>query len=468
MAPSDYVRARKDASESGDECFCALVDGLPYFPNLVVAGAIGERDGAIRGVVSTFLAQQASAEATTHAPPSSWTVAPITGGNTNALYAVSGLFAADGNGNGNGNGNDDGGNGNGAARSSSLPPSVLVRLFGAEGMIDRDAETATYHSLANQGLALGWYGRFGNGRIEELLTGFETLTEADLEGGYPRADRDACAGSNAGTGLALPPENLNQEIARKLAQLHSTCSVPLHLLDDQGATPTPTLWTQLYPWLERSLSATFRNERDTHRAERELDPPLSELGAEIDWLRSEVIGGGGDPGKGVIGFCHNDLLASNIMMKTSAGETPGAAAVLEQLHFIDFEYGGINYYAYDIANHFNEYAGGTAEEDHATPNYDRCPSAAEKRVFLEAYAEEYNRHQEKHNDPSASTTTVDELEASVDGFSLANHLVWGLWGVLQAASEGCEDGLDYLHYAKCRFARYGHDKKLLLEARRRR
>lgn len=31
--------------------------------------------------------------------------------------------------------------------------------------------------------------------------------------------------------------------------------------------------------------------------------------------------------------------------------------VSDEVRFIDFEYGGINYQAFDIANHFNEYAG---------------------------------------------------------------------------------------------------------------
>ena len=29
----------------------------------------------------------------------------------------------------------------------------------------------------------------------------------------------------------------------------------------------------------------------------------------------------------------------------------------DAINFVDFEYAGLNYQAYDIANHFNEYAG---------------------------------------------------------------------------------------------------------------
>lgn len=44
-------------------------------------------------------------------------------------------------------------------------------------------------------------------------------------------------------------------------------------------------------------------------------------------------------------FCHNDLLLANII------HTDG------QVTFIDYEYAACNYQAYDIGNHFAEFAG---------------------------------------------------------------------------------------------------------------
>ena len=46
-------------------------------------------------------------------------------------------------------------------------------------------------------------------------------------------------------------------------------------------------------------------------------------------------------------FCHNDVLLDNIIV------TPDGDSV----RLIDFEYGGFNYQAFDIGNHFNEFAG---------------------------------------------------------------------------------------------------------------
>ena len=46
-------------------------------------------------------------------------------------------------------------------------------------------------------------------------------------------------------------------------------------------------------------------------------------------------------------FSHNDLLLGNCILSSSE----------DRISFIDFEYGAWNYQGFDIANHFNEYAG---------------------------------------------------------------------------------------------------------------
>uniref|UniRef100_A0A2D4PP01 ethanolamine kinase n=1 Tax=Micrurus surinamensis TaxID=129470 RepID=A0A2D4PP01_MICSU len=46
-------------------------------------------------------------------------------------------------------------------------------------------------------------------------------------------------------------------------------------------------------------------------------------------------------------LCHNDVLCKNIIYNGKQGD----------VQFIDYEYSGYNYLAYDIGNHFNEFAG---------------------------------------------------------------------------------------------------------------
>eukprot|EP00985_Skeletonema_marinoi_P033946 scaffold42676_cov110-Skeletonema_marinoi.AAC.1 len=71
----------------------------------------------------------------------------VTGGITNALFRVSGFQSI-------------------TSLTAADFDSVLVRIFGAEGMIDRDIETSTYAALCNADIAYKYMGRFSNGRIE--------------------------------------------------------------------------------------------------------------------------------------------------------------------------------------------------------------------------------------------------------------------------------------------------------------
>ena len=88
--------------------------------------------------------------------PSSVALSEVHGGITNQL------FRADFSGGG--------GDGGGSAPSRG---SLLVRIFGGEGMIDRDVENAAFEGLSAAGVGVPYYGRFGNGRVEGWLQGAE-------------------------------------------------------------------------------------------------------------------------------------------------------------------------------------------------------------------------------------------------------------------------------------------------------
>lgn len=128
------------------------------------------------------------------------------------------------------------------------------------------------------------------------------------------------------------------------------------------------------------------------------------------------------------------------------------------IQFIDFEYGGANYAAYDVANHFNEYAGGTSAEDNGVPNYSRFPSPDEQERFCNEYVREVRRYQGEDSaaeecDHELHSQEVSHFLDDVRTFLLVNHLYWGLWAVNQAAEEGC-DGFDYLAFATNRFKEF--------------
>lgn len=71
-------------------------------------------------------------------------------------------------------------------------------------------------------------------------------------------------------------------------------------------------------------------------------PPKEKLKEELDWLEEKLT-----KLNNPIVFCHNDLLLGNILHEKNS----------HSIEFIDFEYAGPNYQAYDIANHFCEFAG---------------------------------------------------------------------------------------------------------------
>ena len=63
---------------------------------------------------------------------------------------------------------------------NSISRVVLVRVFGAEGLIDREIETMQFLALYLAGLGPPYYGRFANGRVEGFYEGCRTLTPVDL------------------------------------------------------------------------------------------------------------------------------------------------------------------------------------------------------------------------------------------------------------------------------------------------
>ena len=128
--------------------------------------------------------------------------------------------------------------------------------------------------------------------------------------------------------------------------------------------------------------------------------------------------------------CHNDLQHGNILLND-----------VNKIILIDYEYGGMNYAAYDIANHFCEWASDFTEEN-STPhvmnfavNY---PNLEEREHFLREYLGEFN-----DDDGSISVW----LEA-IEDLKEISHLLWAYWGIIQANNSKID--FDYLGYSLMR------------------
>jgi len=361
----EYIQAREN-STSKCETFYEKIDQKPYFPFLI---ANSKDEDSIKKVAAELVHCN-------KVECSDLSIERVSGGNTNALFKVEKVA---------------GGITNQLYKVNMLSEKVLVRIFGAAGMIDRDQENATYAALAAKGYAPPYYGRFSNGRIEGWLD-MRTMETHEMG-------------------------NYATQIAEKLAKIHAN-----FVLDTEEV---PSLWNQLNSWMKQALAVVFQdNLEESLLNELQLESILSDLKSLQDSFNHEDY---------KTAFCHNDLLAANILV--SSDET--------DIQLIDFEYGGQNYIAFDIANHFNEYAGGT---DNGIPNYDWYPTFEKQQNFIRAYLK-------ASLDVDPTEKDVNKLHEEVEAFVLVNHLYWGLWAVNQAYTEGCSE-FNYLLYAKHRIFQY--------------
>uniref|UniRef100_A0A0E0ESK9 ethanolamine kinase n=1 Tax=Oryza meridionalis TaxID=40149 RepID=A0A0E0ESK9_9ORYZ len=111
-----------------------------------------------------------------------------------------------------------------------------------------------------------------------------------------------------------------------------------------------------------------------------------------------------------------------------------------KLYFIDFEYGSYSYRGYDIANHFNEYAGYDCD-------YSLYPDKDSQYHFFRNYLQPDRPSEVQVQD-------LDALYVETNTYRLASHIYWALWALIQAKVSPID--FDYLGYF---FLRYDEYKK---------
>ncbi|KAF4022714.1 hypothetical protein G4228_014867 [Cervus hanglu yarkandensis] len=160
------------------------------------------------------------------------------------------------------------------------------------------------------------------------------------------------------------------------------------------------------------------------------DIPSSQiLQEEMTWMK-KILSSLGSP----VVLCHNDLLCKNIIYNEKQGD----------VQFIDYEYSGYNYLAYDIGNHFNEFAG-VSDVD-----YSLYPDRELQGQWLRSYLEAYKEY--KGFGTEVTEKEVEILFIQVNQFALASHFFWGLWALIQAKYSTID--FDFLGYAIVRFNQY--------------
>ena len=365
--------------------------------------------------------------------------------------------------------------------SVQLPPKVLLRLYGqgTEQFFDRKREIYILQvfSCLNVGPAL--LGMFSNGRFEEYID-------------------SACLTSDT-----LRQPAISCKIAGKLFELHSmvgfipavskkndtACSYDdLSTVEKSGPRASDLndtlfkreykseLWARLDAWIDNAEHALLKCDTDIY--------PLERLQKLFDFtaLRREVAQWA-DKVKSVnspVVFSHNDLQYGNILRKSIITDS-SSATVDDEIILIDFEYSGYSYRGFDIANHFCEW---TANYHSATPHLldsDKMPSVGEQERFFEAYlnardsfvqATQTQGSSHFHPSPTLSPKPspnasplltpevlkafrkmeLHHMQEEVAVFVPLSHLLWSLWGIVQAEQSVIE--FDYLGYAVQRIEAY--------------
>ncbi|OMH81899.1 putative ethanolamine kinase A [Zancudomyces culisetae] len=279
--------------------------------------------------------------------------------------------------------------------------SLLIRVYGfkTESIINREKELVVTTCLSQKDLAEKIYGRFKNGLVYGYLEG-TTLSYQEMS-----------------------KEPLVSLVPALLGQWHSKATVI--------GSHEPVLFTTLHKWFKAIPTNYEDSEKNMffqqHFDMKEIFGMIKAVEEKVNTLAPPVT------------FCHNDLLNGNIVLSPTN----------DKVWFIDYEYGGYNYRGYDIANHFNEFAGFPCE-------YELYPTKEEQRKWLTIYLSSYHEIAESQVDPAS----VDKLITEVSVFTLASHLYWGLWSLLQASIS--DINFDYMGYGKLRFDRYKSTYKDIL------
>ncbi|XP_016534056.1 ethanolamine kinase 1 isoform X2 [Poecilia formosa] len=293
------------------------------------------------------------------------------------------------------------------------PGCVLVRLYGrmTELYVNRDREVEMFQVFQAHGCGPEIYCSFQNGICYEFVRG--NVLEDEL----------------------LRQPSIYRLIAAEMGKIHS-------IQPKRGQPTEPQLWTKMSHFLTLMKSSITRNPAEQACTKSSLPlrevPSYEVLLEEMESLKRHL-----SQTDSPTVLCHNDLLTKNIIYNCQEGS----------VKFIDYEYADYNYQAFDIGNHFNEFAGVTDVD------YSLYPSRELQRDWLTAYLESYKRST-GHN-VTVSDEEVTKLYVQVCKFSLASNFFWGLWAILQSRFSSID--FDFQRYAKARLSYYFEKKEEYFE-----
>ncbi|XP_067387612.1 ethanolamine kinase 2 isoform X2 [Emydura macquarii macquarii] len=283
-----------------------------------------------------------------------------------------------------------------------MADAVLVRVYGrkTELFVDRENELKNFQVLRAHGCAPNLYCTFQNGLCYEFMRG-----------------------------TALGPEHVREP---QIFRLIAWEMAKMHTIHTNGSLPKASLWHKLHKYL--TIVKTELTTKASNPRLRQEVPSLEVLEQELAWMK-ESLSQLDSP----IVLCHNDLLCKNIIYNETE----------EHVRFIDYEYAGYNYQAFDIGNHFNEFAG-VSEVD-----YSLYPSRDIQLQWLRHYLQSYKQLSQKDRGGGGGVVSDKELETlyvQANQFALASHFLWACWALIQDKYSTID--FNFFRYARLRFKQY--------------
>lgn len=280
---------------------------------------------------------------------------------------------------------------------------ILVRVYGhkTDLLINRKDETRNIRILHKAGYTHCIYATFNNGLAYQFLEG-DTLTVETVR-----------------------QPNVYTLISTRMAQMHRLKP------NDSEIPKYPCIWKKTEKFME-IMPKEFLDAAKQTKFEH-LIKPYSVLEQEYALLKKELSGLGNE-----VVFAHNDLLLGNVLYDQKKNTVT----------FIDYEYTAYNYQAYDIANHFAEFAGIDS------PDYSLYPEESLQKAWLNIYLQVY------HEVDSVPESQINQLYVQVNKFALLAHFFWGCWALIQ--SQHSHIDFEFLEYAAVRFNEYFNRKEEFL------
>ncbi|KAJ3291003.1 hypothetical protein HK104_006370 [Borealophlyctis nickersoniae] len=300
---------------------------------------------------------------------------------------------------------------------------ALLRVYGsgADQFVEREHEMLWLCRLSDMGCGPNLLATFGNGRFEEWLDS-TTLNKYDL--------RDPVISSH---------------IAEAMCRLHHL----IRACDEEEVSTPPDLWKKMRAWHKLAMKAYRKMEKSHPLQLKKLEGlNVEALSREIDELEERL-----SRVYSPVVFSHNDTQYGNVLKLKGS----------DQIMIVDYEYSGINYRGYDIGNHFCEWAADYHSADPHVMDFSAYPTKPQQLHFLTSYlAESSHLTNTTPLLPGSPehTAQLEEMCKEVNKYALCSHVLWGLWGIMQAAQSEIE--FDYAGYGVGRLKRYFEIKEEVL------